>query len=175
MELEFKMQEWSYRTLPNKMYELVHSTGDIHKIGTGYLTDAESEMLTILNYLNFGEKTGITESMIAQIDKAIRDSEITSLHGDKDKRTVVEQTKYMLVSEFVEQMTTVVHIPVSVISYKEVGEVADYIVDYYVPDKPKKTKHFNTLIESRKYVETLDLSVRMSNRSDDYAVIETWI
>lgn len=173
MELEFKMQEWSYRTLPNKMYELVHSTGDIHKIGTGYLTDAESEMLTILNYLNYGEKTGITESMIAQIDKAIRDSEITSLHGDDFK--VKEQTGYMPVKDFVEQMITVVRIPVSVISYKEAGEVTDYIVDYYAPGQPKKTKHFNTLIDSRKYVESKDLSVRMLNRSDDISVIETWI
>lgn len=174
MELEFKMQEWSYRTLPNKMYELVHSTGDIHKIGTGYLTDAESEMLTILNYLNFGEKTGITESMIAQIDKAIRDSEITGLHGETAGKNQ-QQTKYMPVMEFVEQMTTVVHIPVSVISYKEAGEVTDYIVDYYAPGKDKQTKHFNTLIDSRKYVEELQCSVRMSNYSDDYSVIETWI
>lgn len=173
MELEFKMQEWSYRTLPNKMYELVHSTGDIHKIGTGYLTDAESEMLTILNYLNFGEKTGITESMIAQIDKAIRDSEITSLHGDDFKAK--EQIKYMPVQDFVEQMITIVKTPVAVISYKEEGEITDYIVDYYHPEHPKKAKHFNTLISSRQYVETLDLSVRMSNRSDDFSVIETWI
>ncbi len=172
MELEFKMQEWSYRTLPNKMYELVHNTGDIHKLGTGYLTDAESEMLTILNYLNFGEKTGITESMIAQIDKAIRDSEITGLHGESSTK---EEIKYMPVQDFVEQMTTVVQIPVSVISYKEVGEVSDYIVDYYAPEQLKKTKHFNTLIDSRKYVEELQCSVRMTNYSDDYSVIETWI
>lgn len=172
MELEFKLQEWTYRTLPNKMYELVHSTGDMHKTGTGYLTDAESEMLTILNYLNFGEKTSITESMIAQIDKAIRDSEITSLHQDDGIRI---KRDHMPIMEFVEQMTDVAKTSVAVISYVEAGEVTDYIVDFYEPGKGKKTKHFDTLIESRKYIEELDLNVRMVSRTEDERILETWI
>ena len=175
MELEFKMQEWSYRTLPNKMYELVRSTGDIHKKGTGYLTDAESEMLTILNYLNFGEKTSITESMIAQIDMAIRESEKNSLHEEQKKVHIKEQTTRMPVKEFVEEMLEVVGIPVSVTYYKEEGEISDYIVEYYVPGQPKTKKHFNALIESRRYLESLGLSVRMPNKSEDPTVIETWI
>lgn len=172
MELEFKMQEWTYRTLPNKMYELVHNTGDLHKQGTGYLTDAESEMLTILNYLNFGEKTSITESMIAQIDKAIRDSAITGLGQEED---VFIKRTHMPVSEFVEQMTQVAGNCVGVVQFFEKNGVADYMVDYYSPKEDKVTKHFSTLIDSRKYLERLGCSVRMAGRSEEASVIETWI
>ncbi len=174
MELEFKMQEWTYRTLPNKMYELVHSTGDINKQGTGYLTDAESEMLTILNYLNFGEKTGITESMIAQIDQAIRDSAITSLHGDEGK-VRMKQRKYMPVAEFVEQMTEVVKTPVGVVYFKGLEDTMGYTVIYYEPGKEPVAKKFQTILESRGYLEEAGCTVRMANRSEDEEVIETWI
>ena len=70
--LERKSNEWDYRTLPNKLLELVKTTGDMEQIGTGYYTDSESEMLIILAYLNYGERTNITESMIEQINQAIK-------------------------------------------------------------------------------------------------------
>lgn len=176
MELEFKMQEWTYRTLPNKMYELVHNTGDLNKKGTGYLTDAESEMLTILNYLNFNEKTGITESMIAQIDKAIRDSANDSLQSDDMGSGSLKSTvsrNHMPVEDFVEQMNDVVKIPVGIVYYSE--EDVEYTVNFQEPDKEMRSLKFSTLIECRKYLETLGLSVRMANHSDDRTLIETWI
>ena len=43
--------KWDYRTLPNKLYELVKNLGDMKQAGTGYYTDTESEMLTVLAYL----------------------------------------------------------------------------------------------------------------------------
>ncbi len=63
---------WDYRTLPNKTLELVRNTGDMHQQGTGYYADSETEMLTVLAYLNYGEKTGTTESMREQIDEAVK-------------------------------------------------------------------------------------------------------
>ena len=51
---------------------------------TGYFTDSESEMLTILNYLNYGEKTNITDSMIEQIDLAIKTMEGRKLANRDD-------------------------------------------------------------------------------------------
>ena len=72
---DIESKPWDYRTLPNKMLELVKNVGDMQQEGTGYFTDSESEMLTILNYLNYGEKTNITDSMIEQIDLAIKTME----------------------------------------------------------------------------------------------------
>ena len=46
---------WDYRYLPNKMLELVKNLGDMKQAGTGYFSDKESEMLTVLAYLNYGE------------------------------------------------------------------------------------------------------------------------
>ncbi|MBP3620143.1 MAG: hypothetical protein J6J16_00100 [Lachnospiraceae bacterium] len=63
---------WDYRTLPNKMLELVKNVGDMKQEGTGYFADSESEMLTVLAYLNFGETTSITDSMREQIDMAVK-------------------------------------------------------------------------------------------------------
>ena len=76
---DIESKPWDYRTLPNKMLELVKNVGDMQQEGTGYFTDSESEMLTILNYLNYGEKTNITDSMIEQIDLAIKTMEGRSL------------------------------------------------------------------------------------------------
>ena len=70
---------WDYRTLPNKLYELVKNLGDMKQAGTGYFTDTESEMLTVLAYLNYGEETGITESMKEQINLAVKIAEETKL------------------------------------------------------------------------------------------------
>lgn len=63
---------WDYRYLPNKMLELVKNLGDMKQAGTGYFSDTESEMLTVLAYLNYGEETNITESMKEQIDSAVK-------------------------------------------------------------------------------------------------------
>ena len=45
---EYTGGSWDYRTLPNKMLELVKNLGDMKQEGTGYYTDTESEMLTVL-------------------------------------------------------------------------------------------------------------------------------
>ncbi|MBQ7708042.1 MAG: hypothetical protein IJT72_09720 [Lachnospiraceae bacterium] len=66
---------WDYRTLPNKMLELVKNMGNMKQEGTGYFADSESEMLTVLAYLNYGETTGTTESMREQIDEACKNLE----------------------------------------------------------------------------------------------------
>lgn len=75
---------WDYRTLPNKMLELCKNVGDMKQEGTGYFADSESEMLTVLAYLNFGEKTGITESMREQIDAAVKTLEDRKLLDRED-------------------------------------------------------------------------------------------
>lgn len=75
--------QFDYRTLPNKMLELVKNVGDMKQEGTGYFADSESEMLTILAYLNYGETTGTTESMREQIDDAVKQLEERKL-GERD-------------------------------------------------------------------------------------------
>lgn len=69
---EINNSPWDYRTLPNKTLELVKNVGDMRQEGTGYFTDSEIEMLTALAYLNYGEKTNITESVMEQIDNAVK-------------------------------------------------------------------------------------------------------
>lgn len=89
--LEQKKGPWDYRTLPNKMYELVKNLGNMKQEGTGYFTDTESEMLTVIAYLNFGEKTNITDSMIEQIEQAIKETEDRKLseRDDADKSSFI--------------------------------------------------------------------------------------
>ena len=70
--LERTVGPWDYRMQPNKLLELVKNTGNMEQEGTGYFVDNESEMLTILAYLNYGETTNITESMREQIDQAVK-------------------------------------------------------------------------------------------------------
>lgn len=77
--MERPLGSWDYRTLPNKMYELVKNLGNMKQEGSGYYTDTESEMLTVLAYLNYGENTNITESMKEQIDQAVRTVETRRL------------------------------------------------------------------------------------------------
>lgn len=77
--LEQKIGPWDYRTLPNKLYELVKNIGNMQQEGTGFFTDTETEMLTVIAYLNYGEKTNITESMIEQIETAVREAEARKL------------------------------------------------------------------------------------------------
>lgn len=69
--LERTVGPWDYRMMPNKMLELVKNVGNMEQEGTGYFVDSESEMLTILAYLNYGETTNTTESMREQIDGAV--------------------------------------------------------------------------------------------------------
>ncbi len=75
---------WDYRFLPNKMIELVKNLGDMKQEGTGYFTDSESEMLTVLAYLNYGEMTNITEGMREQIDLAVKNVEERKLSERDD-------------------------------------------------------------------------------------------
>ncbi len=80
--LERTVGPWDYRMQPNKLLELVKNVGNMEQEGTGYYVDSESEMLTILAYLNYGEKTNITESMIAQIDQAVKRLETRRLRRE---------------------------------------------------------------------------------------------
>lgn len=73
--LERTVGPWDYRMLPNKMLELVKNVGNMEQEGTGYYVESESEMLTILEYLNYNEITNMTESMREQIDRAVRELE----------------------------------------------------------------------------------------------------
>lgn len=176
MELEFKRQEWTYRTLPNKMYELVHNTGDLNKHGTGYLTDAESEMLTILNYLNFGEKTSITESMITQIELAIKEAESQGLIQDEGGSTYYHAVaSSMSVDDFVNQMTTVAKTPVCVVYFDSSKRIAAYTVVFHKPGSEARQKSFDTLAASREYIQQEGYSVRMRNKTSEVEVLETWI
>ncbi len=77
--LERTVGPWDYRMLPNKMLELVKNVGSMEQEGTGYFVDSESEMLTILAYLNYGETTNTTESMREQIDQAVKKLETRRL------------------------------------------------------------------------------------------------
>lgn len=77
--LERTVGPWDYRMLPNKMLELVKNVGSMEQEGTGYFVDSESEMLTILAYLNYGETTNTTESMREQIDQAVKKLETRCL------------------------------------------------------------------------------------------------
>ena len=80
--LERTVGPWDYRMQPNKLLELVKNVGNMEQEGTGYYVDSESEMLTILAYLNYGEKTNITESMMAQIDQAVKRLETRRLRRE---------------------------------------------------------------------------------------------
>lgn len=77
--LERTVGPWDYRMLPNKMLELVKNVGNMEQEGTGYFVDSESEMLTILAYLNYGETTNTTDSMREQIDQAVKKLEARRL------------------------------------------------------------------------------------------------
>lgn len=71
---------FTYLPTPELMYELVKNIpGEMAKLHTGYFTDTETEMQTVLNYLNMGDETGITEGMKDQINKAIKDMEAKTI------------------------------------------------------------------------------------------------
>lgn len=77
--LERTLGPWDYRMMPNKMLELVKNVGNMEQESTGYFVDSESEMLTILAYLNYGETTNTTEAMREQIDNAVEQLEARRL------------------------------------------------------------------------------------------------
>lgn len=76
--------DWEFRMLPNKLLELVKNVGNMEQKGTGLFMESESEMLTILNFLNFGDETNITESMKGQVLKAIANVETKQLEERDD-------------------------------------------------------------------------------------------
>lgn len=82
--LERTIGPWDYRMMPNKLLELMKNVGNMEQIGTGYYVDSESEMLTILAYLNYGETTNITEGMIEQIDQAVKKLEARRLRKEDE-------------------------------------------------------------------------------------------
>ncbi len=71
--------DWEFRMLPNKLVELVKNKGNMEQEGTGFFLESEAEMLTIVNYLNFGDDTNITEAMKDQVTKAIAQMEARKL------------------------------------------------------------------------------------------------
>ena len=81
--LERTIGPWDYRMMPNKMLELVKNVGNMEQEGIGYFVDSESEMLTILAYLNYDEKTNITEGMREQIDLAVKNLESRRLSREE--------------------------------------------------------------------------------------------
>lgn len=95
--LERTVGPWDYRMMPNKMLELVKNVGNMEQESTGYFVDSESEMLTILAYLNYGEKTNITEGMIEQIEQAVKTVELKRLKREgeyEEGGPVLGQDKY---------------------------------------------------------------------------------
>lgn len=76
--------DWEFRMLPNKLLELVKNVGNMEQKGTGLFMESESEMLTILNFLNFGDETNITEAMKEQVLKAIENVENKQLEERDD-------------------------------------------------------------------------------------------
>lgn len=81
--LERTIGPWDYRMMPNKLLELVKNIGNMEQEGTGYFVDNETEMLTILAYLNYGETTNITEAMREQIDLAVETLEAKKLSREE--------------------------------------------------------------------------------------------
>ncbi len=82
--LGIRSEDWEYRVLPNKMLELVKNVGNMEQKGTGLFMESESEMLTILNFLNYGDDTNITESMKEQVLKSIESIETLQLSQRDD-------------------------------------------------------------------------------------------
>lgn len=171
--LEYHSEEWSYRTLPNKMYELVKNSGDMHKTGTGYFTDAESEMLTILEYLNHGVKTNITESMIEQIEKAINDSlNMTLEEASGYAYNNNEDDKGMSLSAFASNLVTIAKTDVCIIRYYD----QDYTVQIQTPEGKKNIHYRSDIQECRDYAWTRGFRVKYSKSAADRDdILEIWI
>ena len=177
--LEYKMKEWGYRTLPNKMYELVKNSGDMHNTGTGYFTDAESEMITILEYLNNGVKTNITESMIEQIEKAINDSLSLTLESETGytyKATpgmsFGKSDANLSLSNFVGILTQTAKIDVCVIRYSDEG----FTTQTYSFDGRRHLHNRENIRACREFAWSKGFRVKYSkNSSDTSDILEIWI
>ena len=168
--LEYVSEEWGYRTLPNKMYELVKNSGDMHKTGTGYFTDAESEMLTILEYLNHGVKTNITESMIEQIETAIKESLNMTL--EQDSGYAFDEKKGITLQTFVNNLVNIAKTDVCIIRYYD----EDYTVQIQT-SREKKSLHYRSSIqECRDYAWNQGFRVKYTKSSADTDdILEVWI
>lgn len=170
--LEYHSEEWGYRTLPNKMYELVKNSGDMHKTGTGYYTDAESEMLTILEYLNHGVKTNITESMIEQIEKAINDTLNMTLEEATGYTYNNADDKGITLSTFVNNLVNIAKTDVCVIRYYE----EDYTVQIYTVNGKKNLHYRSDVQECRDYAWKQGFRVKYTKSSADMDdILEVWI
>lgn len=169
--LEYVSEEWGYRTLPNKMYELVKNSGDMHKTGTGYFTDAESEMLTILEYLNHGVKTNITESMIEQIENAIKESLNMTLEQDTGYAYNEHNTGVSLMS-LVNDLLKTAKMDVCVIRYFD----EDFTVQIKTPEENKNVHYRTSLQECRDYAWSRGFRVKYPKTSVDQSdILEVWI
>lgn len=168
--LEYVSEEWGYRTLPNKMYELVKNSGDMHKTGTGYFTDAESEMLTILEYLNHGVKTNITESMIEQIETAIKQSMNMTL--EQDTGFAVSEKTGITLQTFVNNLVNIAKTDVCII--RRLDE--DYTVQIRTTAEKKHLHYRSSLQECRDYAWDQGFRVRYPKTSSDKDdILEIWI
>lgn len=67
-----KYGPWDYKMMPNKMLQLVKNVGNMRQEETGFYLNDELEMLKVLAYLNYGEKTNLTLGMKSQIDTIVR-------------------------------------------------------------------------------------------------------
>ena len=124
-------------------------------------------MLTILNYLNNGEKTNITESMLKQVDKAIRetitDSIVPVVNTDSNK---------MSTSEFITDYVNMTGGMAALIYYYDEA----YTIKQYYPGNRTTIITRGTLIDSRNYLKENGYKVRyLRTEKDNVDLIEAWI
>ena len=169
--LEYVTEEWGYRTLPNKMYELVKNSGDMHKTGTGYFTDAESEMLTILEYLNHGVKTNITESMIEQIENAIKESLNMSLQQESGYVYDEKDANITLIT-FIDDLVKIAKTDVCVIRFYD----EDFTAQIKTPEGDKTVHYRTSLNECRDLAWNRGFRVKYTKSSSDMSdILEVWV
>lgn len=162
-----KLEDWTYITHPNKLYELVKNTGTMNKKRTGYFTDTESEMLTVLDYLNNGEKTNITDAMIKQVDEAIRNTSMSTINIDIDYWTMGMSTPL-----FAREYIDITKQNVAIIYY--VDEV--YTVKIYGTENRISTAYKKTLLECREYLKQFGFRVKYPKlEADTGELVEAWI
>lgn len=169
--LEYKSKEWDYRVLPNKMYELVRNTGSMYKESTGYLTDAESEMLTVLQYLNDGEKTNITESMIEQINEAIRSSNFKPLFEEE-----VYTPYVVLMEKFIKNYVELVEAPIAILYVDAEDGEQHYLLVVRDQNGVVSQRRFDDLRNCRAAANESGFIVRLRrNAADPDKIVEAWI
>lgn len=180
--LEYVSKEWDYRVLPNKMYELVRNTGSMYKEGTGYITDAESEMITILAFLNDGEKTNITESMIEQIKEAIKNANMKPLFEEEENMDMTMPTgagkihRVIKTQQFVQDYIDLTGNAVAVIKRFVNGEKREYKACTYDGKGNVSEKTFSALDDCRGYLNENGLIVRIRrDAKDEEQIVEAWV